>query len=207
MRHPEVVDRLAIINAPHPTVFGREMRHPRQFLRSWYAVFFQLPVLPEAAIRAHNFAALERLFRGTARPGAFTDDDIARYREALARPGALTAALNYYRAYMTHFFRRGTKREPRRTIDRPTLVIWGEKDQALNLRNLDGLEAYVPDLRVERLPDASHWVMADDPRRVNALLEAFLGEDARRPAAADVSGAARVRSPRAGDRPRAAERS
>ncbi|HEX8904053.1 MAG TPA: alpha/beta hydrolase [Longimicrobiaceae bacterium] len=177
MRHPEAVDRLAIINAPHPTVFSREMRHPRQFLRSWYAMFFQLPWLPEAALRARNFAALERLFRGTLTPGAFTGQDIARYKEALRRPGALTAALNYYRAYMSHFFRRGSKREPRRTIDRPTLVIWGEKDAALNLHNLDGLERYVSDLRVERLPEASHWVMADAPGRVNELLAAFFRGD------------------------------
>ena len=174
------------------------MRHPRQFLRSWYAFFFQLPGLPEAAIRARSFAALERLFRGTATPGAFTDDDIARYKEALARPGALTAALNYYRAYRSHFFqRRQTRREPRRTIDRPTLVIWGEKDTALNPRNLDGLEAYVPDLRVERLPGASHWVMADDPRRVNALLEAFLGQGERRASTADASRASPAHPPRA----------
>ena len=196
MRHPEVVDRLAIINAPHPAVFSREMRHPRQFLRSWYAFFFQLPRLPEAAIRARGFAALERLFRGTARPGAFSDADIARYKEALARPGALTAALNYYRAYVSHFFRPGgAKQAPRRTVERPTLVIWGEKDQALNLHNLDGLERYVPDLRVERLPEAGHWVMADDPQRVNALLTAFFREAGRRPGAADVSRAPVLRSP------------
>jgi epoxide hydrolase 4 len=173
MRKPETVDRLAILNAPHPSVFAREMRHPRQFLRSWYAFFFQLPALPEAAIRARNFAALERLFRRTATPGAFSDHDLARYREALARPGALTAALNYYRAYRGHLLRGGGKTHPRRTIDRPTLVIWGEKDPALDRHNLDGLERYVSDLRIERLPQATHWVMADAPDRVNALLTGF----------------------------------
>jgi pimeloyl-ACP methyl ester carboxylesterase len=176
MRHPDSVDRLAIVNAPHPAVFAREMRRPRQLLRSWYAVFFQLPFLPEAAIRARSFALLERVFRGTARPGAFTDADIGRYREALARPGALTAALDYYRAYRSHFFQpHDTKHRPSRTIQRPVMVIWGEKDQALNLHNLDGLERYVPDLRVERLPEASHWVMADEPERTAELLAGFFG--------------------------------
>lgn len=181
MRRPELVDRLAIINAPHPAVFAREMRHPRQFLRSWYALFAQLPAIPEAAIRARGFAVLERIFRGTARRGSFTAEDIARYKEALGQPGALTAALNYYRAYRSHLFqKRETKQEPRRTVERPTLVIWGEKDQALNLHNLDGLERYVPDLRIERLPEATHWVMADAPGEVNALLTAFFGEDTTR---------------------------
>ncbi|HEX6748534.1 MAG TPA: alpha/beta hydrolase [Longimicrobium sp.] len=179
MRRPEIVGRLAIINAPHPTIFAREMRRPRQFLRAWYAMAIQLPALPEAAIRAGNFRALERLFRGTATPGAFSDEDIARYKEALRRPGALTAALNYYRAYRSSLVRRmGTKKKrPRRIVESPTLVIWGEKDRALDLHNLDGLERYVPDLRVERLPHASHWVMADDPERVNSLLIEFFRGD------------------------------
>jgi pimeloyl-ACP methyl ester carboxylesterase len=175
MRHPEMVDRLAIINAPHPAVFRREMRRPRQFLRSWYAMFFQLPALPEALIRARDFAMLAWLFRATSRRGSFTPEDVARYKEALAKPGALTSALNYYRAYMGALFRGPTKKEPRKTLDRPTLVIWGMRDRALNPHNLEGLEAYVPDLRIERIEEASHWVMADAPDRVNALLAGFLG--------------------------------
>jgi pimeloyl-ACP methyl ester carboxylesterase len=174
MRHPELVDRLAIINAPHPAVFRREMRRPRQFLRSWYAMFFQLPAIPEALIRARDFAALEWAFRATSRAGSFTAEDIARYKEAMAKPGALTAALNYYRVYIGALFRGPTKKEPRKTIARPTLVIWGMQDRALNPHNLEGLEAYVPDLRIERIEEASHWVMADAPDRVNALLTTFL---------------------------------
>jgi pimeloyl-ACP methyl ester carboxylesterase len=177
LRHPERVERLVIMNAPHPAVFLRELRRPRQFLRSWYAFFFQLPWLPEAALRARDFAAIEGLFREhVVRRGAYSDEDIAALKQALSQPGALTAALNYYRAFIRSAFRRKPAQAASREVAAPTLVIWGEQDRALNLRNLDGLERYVPRLRTERLPEAGHWVMADAPERVNALLLEFLRE-------------------------------
>ena len=169
MLSPESVDRLAILNAPHPAAFRREIRKPDQALRSWYAAAFQVPVLPELAIRRNDFAVLEGIFRASSvRPGAFTDDDIRRYKEAAGRPGALTAMLNYYRAAAR---RPGP---PTRRIDHPTLLIWGERDQALSIRNTHGLEEWVPNLRIARIAEASHWVAAEYPDRVNALLTDFL---------------------------------
>ncbi|HVG46023.1 MAG TPA: alpha/beta hydrolase [Longimicrobium sp.] len=176
LAHPERVDRLIVLNAPHPAVFNRELKRPRQFLRSWYAMFFQLPLLPEAVFRANDYATLERIFRKSpARPGAFSDDDVRRYKEAMARPGALTAMLAYYRTFARTLGSSGGSggREAKRTVTRPTLVIWGERDTALNPHNLDGLEEYVPDLRIERLP-ASHWVLADEPERVSERMIRFL---------------------------------
>jgi pimeloyl-ACP methyl ester carboxylesterase len=169
MLSPERVERLAILNAPHPAAFRREIRMPDQMLRSWYAAAVQLPVLPEIAIRRDDFALLESAFRAsTVRPGAITDDDIRRYKQAAARPGALTAMLNYYRA---------AARRPApatRRIDHPVLLIWGEQDQALTIRMTHGLEEWVPNLRIERLPEASHWVAEEAPERVTALLTDFL---------------------------------
>ena len=169
MHAPRRVDRLAVLNAPHPRAFRREIRTPGQMLRSWYAAFFQLPVLPEAAFRANGFALIECILRAdSVRPGAFTDQDVARYREAAARPGAITAMIHYYRAAAR---RRGL---PTRVVERPTLLVWGERDRALSPRLTEGLEEWVPDLRIERIPEASHWVAAEFPDRVNALLIAFL---------------------------------
>ncbi|HYH82625.1 MAG TPA: alpha/beta fold hydrolase [Longimicrobium sp.] len=177
MRRPELVERLVIINAPHPAVFGRELKHPRQLLRSWYAGFFQLPLLPEAAFRANDHALLERVFRNSPRrPGAYTDEDIRLYKEAVSQPGALTAMLNYYRAFGRNTLRGKSDGEGAGgdgIVRRPTLVIWGEQDTALTTHNLDGLERYVPDLRIERIPEASHWVPADAPERVNRLMIDF----------------------------------
>jgi len=111
---------------------------------------------------------LERIFRSdTVRPGAYTEADIARYREAAARPGALTAMLNYYRA----------ARLPRPRpvpVRAPTLLVWGMKDGALSPRNTEGLEPWVPDLRIERIEESSHWVMSEVPERLNELLAGFL---------------------------------
>jgi pimeloyl-ACP methyl ester carboxylesterase len=169
MLAPERIGRLVVINAPHPDAFRRELMTPQQMMRSWYAAAFQVPVLPEVAFRANGYAMLEHIFRASSvRPGAFSDEDIRRYQEAAARPGALTAMINYYRAAARH------PSPPTRTIPHPTLLIWGEQDQALTIRLTEGLEAWVPNIRVERIPDVSHWVPAEAPDRVNALLSGFL---------------------------------
>jgi pimeloyl-ACP methyl ester carboxylesterase len=169
MLRPELLDRLVVLNAPHPAAFAREIVKPDQMLRSAYAGFFQLPAVPELALRAGDFALLERVLRTEpARPGAFTDADVERYKEAFAQPGALTASLNYYRA----FARRD--RPAVRAIAAPTLLVWGEKDPHLVVRLTEGLEEWVPGIRVERIPEASHWVAVDEPERVNRLLAGFL---------------------------------
>jgi epoxide hydrolase 4 len=171
MHRPDLVGRLAILNAPHPAALLRELRTPGQLLRSWYTFFFQLPALPELVLRAGDYALLGRLLRRQpARPGAFTEEDIRRYKEALSRPGALTAALNYYRAAFRH---RGEQARALRPVVAPTLLIWGERDRYLGVRLTERLEGWVPDLRVERLPEASHWVQSDAPEQVNQLLVEF----------------------------------
>jgi pimeloyl-ACP methyl ester carboxylesterase len=172
MHHPEAVERLIVLNAPHPAAFRRELRTVGQLLRSWYILFFQLPWLPELLFRAGNFALLERtLKRDPVRPSAFTAEDIRFYKQALARPRALTAALNYYRALFRHS--RRLLRSVRR-VDVPTLLIWGERDRYLGLRLTEGLQRWVSHLRVERLADASHWVQSDAPERVSRLMIDFL---------------------------------
>jgi pimeloyl-ACP methyl ester carboxylesterase len=172
MHHPAAVERLTILNAPHPAAYLRELRRRAQLLRSWYALFFQLPWLPEATIGFNRFAALRDLFRRDPARGRFTEQDIQRYVEAFSRPGALTAAVNYYRAA----FRGGPNRVARsvRRINVPTLLIWGERDRYLVPELTLGLERWVADLRVERLPRATHWVQHDEPETVNGLLLKFV---------------------------------
>jgi len=183
MNHPEVVERLAILNAPHPNRMLRGLRQPRQLARSWYMFFFQLPWLPEHLLRAAGWSALRRALEHDARPGAFTPQDIARYVEAWSQPGAATAMLNYYRAAFRQLPRRSQERT--RPIRAPTLVIWGERDRALGAELAEPDRADVPNLdRVVRLPDASHWLQHDEPDRVGRLLiEFFAGAADREPAA------------------------
>jgi pimeloyl-ACP methyl ester carboxylesterase len=201
-RHrPDILDRLVVLNAPHPEIYRRRVRSPAQLLRSWYVFFFQLPLLPELAFRAFDYALLERVLRREpVRPGAFDEEDVRRYREALDRPGALTAAVNWYRAaFRDGMLAGGGDRRARRDADGegsvrnaggdpgsgaepgprdpvqvPSLVIWGMRDRYLGPELLEGLDRWVEHLRVERIPDASHWVLADAPERVGELMRDFL---------------------------------
>jgi epoxide hydrolase 4 len=173
MRHPGRFERLAILNVPHPARSLDGLLSPMQLLRSSYRFFFQIPRLPEEVIRAGDFALLRSVFRSDpVQPEAFTAEDIERYVGAIARPGVLTASLNYYRALL---------RNPRETrallqrVEAPVLVIWGEKDRFLSRRLAEPPRLWVPNLiRVKRLPDASHWVAEDCPLEVNTLLLDFL---------------------------------
>jgi pimeloyl-ACP methyl ester carboxylesterase len=167
MRQPQRVERLAILNAPHPAAFRRELANPAQWLRSWYMLFFQLPWLPEWLLRSGDFAMVERSFRREPRNRlAFTPEDVALYKQALRQPGALTATINYYRALL-RFPRELGRTVPIRV---PTLLIWGERDRYLGIGMSRHLRRWVPDIRVEVLPGISHWVQNDDPERVNRLL-------------------------------------
>jgi epoxide hydrolase 4 len=172
INHPEVVERLAILNLPHPRRFLHAVQRPRQLAKSWYMFFFQLPLLPERLVRAHSWWFLRYGFEHDARPGAFSPSDIARYVEAWARPGAATATINYYRA----MFRQSPRRAEAgiRPVTAPTLVIWGERDRYLGSELAEPNRADVPNLEgVVRLRDASHWVQHDEPDAVARLLIEF----------------------------------
>ena len=122
--------------------------------------FFQLPWLPEAALRAGNFAAIRRQLHAP------------EYVEALNRPGALTATINYYRA----LFRRGvptTRAASRSPIHAPVLVIWGQRDPFLGPALAEPPATLVPDRRIERLADVGHWPHLEQPERVNEWLTRF----------------------------------
>jgi pimeloyl-ACP methyl ester carboxylesterase len=173
MRHPGRVERLAILNVPHPTRSLDGLLSPMQLLRSSYMFFFQIPRLPEKVIRAGDFALLRSVFRSDpVQPEAFTAEDIERYIEAIAQPGALTASLNYYRALLRY---PGETRALLKRVEAPVLVIWGERDRFLSRRLAEPPRLWVPNLmRVKRLPNASHWVAEDRPLEVNTLLLDFL---------------------------------
>lgn len=172
MRAPEYVRRLVICNAPHPAAFQRALYSPRQWLRSSYVGFFQLEGIAEEALARDDYALIRRTFRAADRERAWlTDADIQRYVNAIARPGALTAALNYYRQVV----RRGPGSVgPARVIAAPTLVLWGELDAYIGVEALDGLDRWVDNLRIERFSTAGHWVNQQEPARVNEALLEFL---------------------------------
>ncbi len=155
MNHPEVVDRLVILNAAHPRKLNEGLRSPRQLLRSWYFFYFQFPGLPEHRARRRHWRFFKRFLRDARSP--FTDYQLDRYAEAWSRPGATKAMIDYYRAAV----RLGSKQEIR-PVSAPTLVIWGQGDRYLGRKLAEPHHEDVPNLdRVERLPNASHWVHHD----------------------------------------------
>jgi epoxide hydrolase 4 len=177
LTRPEMVEKLITLNIPHPRMFVQHLlTNPRQLARSWYVFFFQLPWLPEFALRANNFRAIEETFRSsTATPSQLSPDVTMQYTSAIAKPGALTAALNYYRAAGRYGIL--SQLHSQTVVSQPTLLIWGEQDIALGKELTHGLERYAPDLTVRYLPDASHWVQQDRPERVNQYILDFLNPD------------------------------
>ncbi|HTA15165.1 MAG TPA: alpha/beta hydrolase [Solirubrobacteraceae bacterium] len=173
MSHPEVVRRLAILNVPHTARMLEGFRTLRQLRKSWYMFFFQIPKLPEYLIGRDDFSFAKRSLRSDSKD-AFSDEDLERYVEAWAQPGALTGMINYYRAAL--------RRSPRKTlaqmrpIEAQTMVIWGMRDRHLGSELAEPASEWVPNLRMERIPEATHWVQHDAPERVNELLIDFLDD-------------------------------
>ena len=178
-RYPERVSKLIVLNAPHPAAFARELKTWKQLRKSWYILFFQLPWLPEKLFRWGGRRALEQTFRrGSLRPELFTDEDLAHYTAALLQPGALGAAINYYRAAfrsaLRGVLRGGTHRGMNDPVTTPTLLVWGEQDRFLGTELTENLVPFVPKLRLLRVPGASHWVQIDAFERVNEAVLEFL---------------------------------
>lgn len=171
MRYPEFLDRLTIVNVPHPAhVPMRWLLDPVQLFKSWYVFFFQLPHLPEARLSDNDFATLKRLYFGQRE--AFERDEIDGYIEAARRTGNMRGPLNYYRALMrTNPLR---QRRELRKIELPVLVLWGDKDPALQSSLAEPPADLVPNAEVIHFPDAGHWVHKEKPDEINQLITGFL---------------------------------
>ena len=180
--HPDYLEKLVIINAPHPALFQRELReNPAQQKASQYTIMFR-SAQAEQILSANNYAALVQAVLGAGlKTGAFTEVDKRAYIEAWSQPGALTGGLNYYRAARVGPPSGDDKQGTSFTaglssleVKVPTLVIWGEKDTALLTGNLEGLDKFVPHLTIRRIPDGTHWVVHEQPALVNEYIREFI---------------------------------
>ena len=175
IRYPNMTQRLIVLNAPHPYAFQRELRTFKQIRKSWYIFFFQIPWLPEALLSANQAQAIGRaIYESAVQKAEFPPDLLLLYQATMSKPGALTAALNYYR----EVFRRGnygsTRRRKQTIIQAPTLLIWGIEDTALDVALTYNLEQWVPKIQVRRIADSGHWVQQEQPDQVNNLIQQFL---------------------------------
>jgi pimeloyl-ACP methyl ester carboxylesterase len=199
--HPEMLDRLIIVNAPHPNIFGKLLREdPTQQRASSYMLMFRGPEA-EATLSQNSYERLTSMVLGDGlKDGTVTEADKQAYIEAWSQPGALTGGLNYYRASAvgpaapatstagtaasTTSAASSTSSSPAAAaaampplvVNVPTLVIWGEKDTALLTGNLNGLEQFVPKLTVRRIPEGTHWVVREKAPEVNRLIREFLAQ-------------------------------
>jgi epoxide hydrolase 4 len=171
--YPEQVEQLIVLNLPHPAKFMEGLKTPQQLLRSWYMGFFQLPILPELLLQAGNCQLIATILQQTTvDKTTFTEADLNAYKEAAAKPGALTAMINYYRNTFEFINQPSTWRP----LTIPTLMIWGEEDVALGKELTYGTEAYVKNLTLKYIPNCSHWVQQERPQQVNQYMNEFLAQ-------------------------------
>lgn len=173
MRKVKPLERLVIMNVPHPACFVRQLRTWDQLKRSWYMLAFQVPFLPEWRLVANDAEIIARSFTEMAVDRSRFPEEVTNvYRQLVQEPGAAKAMVNYYRAMPRTKLSVSIPKPG--TVDVPTLMIWGASDKALSNATTDGTERYVHDLTLRMLPDVSHWVQQEAPEKVNAILEAWL---------------------------------
>jgi pimeloyl-ACP methyl ester carboxylesterase len=181
VQKPELMQRLVIVNSPHPGTFLDALKHDRaQQEASAYMNFLCRPDA-EVLLAENDFARLWPFFAGPdGQAPAWLDEATRERYRALWRRG-LTGPLNYYRASP---MRPATASDPGAsalefapefvTVKLPTLVVWGEQDKALLPVLVDGLARYVPQLKLQRVPDAGHWVIHQKPALIAQLIRAEL---------------------------------
>ena len=168
--YSQMTDKLIILNAPHPKAFARELNKGwDQRRKSWYMLFFQLPLLPELVFTLNPHQTARQSFQQmTSQPGAFSDDEVEMMAVAMSQPRAMTSMINWYRA-----LRYPPSNNPN-LITAPTLLIWGEQDFALSRTLTEDLERWVPNIQRHYVPTSNHWVQNEAPEEVNAAMLTFL---------------------------------
>ncbi|MEP6882466.1 MAG: alpha/beta hydrolase [Dokdonella sp.] len=178
---PQLLEKLIIINSPHPWLFLKALREdPVQQQSSQYMNWLRRKG-SEQALMQNDFALVEGFLRNLGKeiPTWYSDEVRERYHACWRR--GLHGAINYYRATPLH---PPTETEPGplalqvnpedMRIRVPTRVIWGESDHALPKNLIDGLEQWVDDLVIERIAEGTHWVVHEQPHRINGLIRQFL---------------------------------
>lgn len=177
--HPELIVRLGIINVPHPLEMRRALMgfNLRQWARSYYMFLFQLPWLPEWFIGRDPARTFRNVFKSFSPRGIVpSEDEIKEYVKAFRQPGALTGAINYYRAG----WRAPGALDMNVVLPMPVLMIWGEQDKALGKELTYNTKQYCTDLEIIYDPTSGHFITADNPDLVNEKLLAFFAGAGRK---------------------------
>ncbi|CAF0943619.1 unnamed protein product [Adineta ricciae] len=174
MLYPAVVDKLIILNVPHPAAYQANLSLA-QLRKSWYIFFYQTPFIPELFFQANDMNIFNGVFytkpMGLINKGNINSEDLEVFKYTFAQKGTPRAAINYYRALF-----RNQKAELSKPVTMPVLIIWGCQDGALGEELADGSIKYCSDVQLKKIRNASHWVQQDEPDEVNRYMEAFLNE-------------------------------
>lgn len=175
---PDKVERLAVLNAPHPNVWRRALPgYLPQLRASWYMFLFQLEGVAEELLSRDGCALLKTWFYDTARV-PIPDEDVARYVDAFSRPGRLTAGLNWYRANVHPSTMLAPERPELPPVSCPVLLLWGLDDAYLDADlGLRAGEHVTGPFALQTFADTGHWIQQERPEEVNRHLLDFLGAD------------------------------
>lgn len=169
LTYPERIISWTGLSIAHPAAFGEALLNdPDQQARSGYFAFFQTPWVPETLFGFNDFAMLREAIYST-----MSKEQTAEYIHVFSEPGALTAALNWYRAMGAG---PGTPDGMSPNVAAPTLFIWGNKDDAVGRAAIDAMAEYIkgPYRNIEL--DAGHWLMEDEPQRIVREVVQHLGD-------------------------------
>ncbi len=171
LKYPERLNRLVIMNVPHPVVFGKHLfGNQKQMERSWYVFYFQIPGAVETFAAANEYQWPLDLLVSTSRPETFSPEKLEKYREAFKQPGAFTSMVNWYRAAL--------QAPPDRLADYkvrvPVLVLWGVRDVAIVPEQADESMAFCTDGKLVKFEDCSHWIEHEEADRINPMIDEFL---------------------------------
>ncbi|BCL80765.1 alpha/beta hydrolase [Ktedonobacteria bacterium brp13] len=156
--YPQLTERLVVLNAPHPDAMQRELKTWKQLRKSWYIFALQIPWLPEYLLgRNHATLIAQIIHRVAFQKAAFPTEVLDHYREAIQKPGALHASINYYHSLFRSSLSPASAKKVDKQIIAPTLLIWGEQDVVLNIELTKDLEQWVPNILVKRIPDTAWW--------------------------------------------------
>lgn len=173
--HPDRLNKMAILNVPHPKVFYEALRaNTRQMLKSWYFGFFQIPLLPETLLTVGDAMFAAQMLFASSHPRTFSDADIAEYTRAWKQPDAMKSMINWYRAVVQY--------PPDMTGDLritvPTLILWGLQDVALTPEMAQQSVERCDDGRLVTFEGNTHWIQHEVPQQVNAHLTDFFADTA-----------------------------
>lgn len=175
-KFPHVINKMVVLNAPHPYRFWQEISSNfEQIVKNWYVLALQLPGVPELIIKPNLKEFITNVLRGQAvRKAAFSAEETAHYQLALAKPGAISAAIKYYQQIISPQFWIKNWRSPLPIIV-PTLMLWSEQDSFLSQDLTKGMEKLIlAPFELKFIPECGHWMQQEVPQIVNRELLNFL---------------------------------